>query len=254
MLAEHQRLTKQIDSIQAKLCQFPDGKLICSRNNNRYKWYQSDGRHKVYIPKKNRPLAEQLAAKKYLSLLLEDLSHEKKAIEFYLAHHESDIGKSEHLLTDTSEYQTLLAPFFTPHSKELYDWMHSPYKRNLNHPEQLIHKSSSGNLVRSKSEAIIDMFLYTNKIPFRYECALQLGESVIFPDFTIRHPETGNLYYWEHFGLMDDLSYSRNSCAKLQLYTSHGIIPSIHLITTYETKDSPLSSEIVEKIVSHYFL
>lgn len=98
------------------------------------------------------------------------------------------------------------------------------------------------------------MFLYTNKIPFRYECALQLGESVIFPDFTIRHPETGNLYYWEHFGLMDDLSYSRNSCAKLQLYTSHGIIPSIHLITTYETKDSPLSSEIVEKIVSHYFL
>lgn len=101
---------------------------------------------------------------------------------------------------------------------------------------------------------MIDMFLYTNHIPFRYECALSLGETTIFPDFTILHPKTGDIYYWEHFGRMDEPSYYKNVAPKLQLYISHGIIPSINLITTYETQNNPLSSEIIDKIIHYYFL
>ena len=107
---------------------------------------------------------------------------------------------------------------------------------------------------RSKSEAMIDMILYSHRIPFRYECALYLGNHPIFPDFTIRHPQTGETFYWEHFGMMDDALYAQNTASKLQLYISHGIIPSIHLITTYETKDHPLSIEVIQKTVEHYFL
>lgn len=80
ILKERQRLQKQIDSLQTKLSGFPSGKLICSQNGNRCKWYQSDGHTKVYIPKEEKQLAEQLASKKYLSLLLEDLSHEKRQL------------------------------------------------------------------------------------------------------------------------------------------------------------------------------
>ena len=43
-----------------------------------------------------------------------------------------------------------------------------------------MHKGSSGNYVRSKSESMIDMVLYIHKIPFRYECALILGETTLF--------------------------------------------------------------------------
>ena len=75
-----------------------------------------------------------------------------------------------------------------------------------------------------------------------------------YPDFTIRHPKTGEIIYWEHFGLMDDPSYYQKTFSKLQLYASYGIIPSINLITTYETQEHPLSADIVEKIVKHYFL
>ena len=117
-----------------------------------------------------------------------------------------------------------------------------------------MHKGSSGNYVRSKSESMIDMVLYIHKIPFRYECALTLGETTLFPDFTIRHPQTGEVFYWEHFGLMDNAEYSKNACSKLQLYTNHGIIPSIQLITTYETKEHPLTADVIEKIVEDYFL
>ena len=98
------------------------------------------------------------------------------------------------------------------------------------------------------------MLLYTHKIPFRYECALQIGEIKLYPDFTIRHPKTGAVYYWEHFGLMDNSVYAQNAYTKLQLYTSHGIIPSIQLITTFETKENPINSDIVLKIIKHYFL
>lgn len=254
LLAERQKLDKQIKSIRNKLAELPDGKIVCARNGTNYKWYQSDGHEKVYIPKKDRHLAEQLAIKKYLSLLLEDLLHEKTAIDFYLRHHQNNVGKAHQLLTEASEYQRLLAPYFTPLSQELQDWENAPYEHNQQYQEQLIHKGCSGNLVRSKSESIIDTFLYINKIPFRYECALKMGEVTFFPDFTIRHPETGEVYYWEHFGLMDNSNYSKNTFSKLQFYTTHGIIPGIQLITTYETKENPLNSEIVEKIIRYYFL
>lgn len=186
--------------------------------------------------------------------MLKELTHEKRALDFYLNHHTDYSEEAEHLLTEISGYQELLSPFFKPLSKELSDWMHAPYERNQNFPEHLIHKASSGNLVRSKSEAFIDFFLYTNRIPFRYECKLSLGDTVLYPDFTIRHPATGALYYWEHFGRMDDPSYAKNAYSKLELYTSHGIIPSIQLITTFETAASPLNMEMVEKIIEYYFL
>lgn len=253
IISEYKRLENQIHSIKEKLLKLPPGKLICCNHKNYSKWYQSDGHYKSYIPKPNQSLAEQLAQKKYLSLQLEDLENEKRALEFYL-HHHAPTGKAEKLLTEPSEYQKLLSPFFSPLSKELSDWMHTPYERNMHHSENLIYKSITGNTVRSKSELLIDMFLHTRNIPFRYENALQLGDTTIYPDFTIRHPLNGDYFYWEHFGLMDNTSYIDNACSKLRLYASHGIVPGIHLITTYETKDNPLSTEAIEKLIEYYFL
>ena len=254
MLAESKRLEAQLKNLDLQLRKLPKGNLFCSHTGKYVKWFQTDGKKQTYIPKKNRTLAEQLATKKYLSLLQKDLLQEKGAIDFYLRHHNKEMGKAEQLLNDTPEYQKLLSPFFTPTSTELVNWINTPYEHNPAYTEQLIHKTRSGIYVRSKSEAIIDMFLHQNKIPFRYECALQLGSLTIYPDFTIRHPQTGKVFYWEHFGLMDDPEYCKNTCSKLQLYSSHGIIPSINLITTYETKEHPLSTEVVEKIIEHYFL
>lgn len=133
-------------------------------------------------------------------------------------------------------------------------WMNEPYEKNPQHPEHLLHATSSGIFVRSKSESIIAMALHQNQIPFRYECLLQLGQASFYPDFTIRHPKTGQLYYWEHFGLIDDPSYRQNAFSKLQIYASYGIYPSIQLITTYETAQSPLNAALVETIINHYFL
>lgn len=246
------QLESQIKDVKHELKSLPPGTLSCARNGNYYKWYQCSQNSDTYIPKSNRVFAQQLAYKKYLSTLLEDLSKEKRAIELYLKHY-PEPSKVSSLLSHP-EFQILLAPYFTPFAQEITDWMNSSYDSNPQHTEHLIHRSTSGNLVRSKSEAMIDMLLHVNKIPFRYECALSLGDTLLYPDFTIRHPKTGTFYYWEHFGLMDNPGYSHNTFSKLELYASHGIIPTINLITTYETKASPLDPEIVKNIISRYFL
>lgn len=158
------------------------------------------------------------------------------------------------MLSEQSIYKNLLISHFQPKSEELRNWTNEPYEHNPKHPDGLIHKTFSGIYVRSKSEVLIDSVLYSNNIPFRYECALKLGNTTIFPDFTIRHPETGKFYYWEHFGMMDEPEYYKKVYSKLYLYNSYGIIPSIQLITTYETSENPLDIDDITDIVTRYFL
>ncbi len=253
MKSKYESLEKQIYSLATQLKRFPKGKLICTRNGTRYKWYRSDGHTQTYIPKKNRELAESLAVKKYLTLQKQNLEQEKKAVESYLKRY-PQINEAEKLLAEKSGYLDLLSPYFKPISEELSEWAEAPYDKNPNYIEQLNQKTGGGIRVRSKSEAMIGMVLHMRKIPFRYECLLELGGIAFYPDFTIRHPVTGNVIYWEHFGMMDDPEYCRKTCSKLQIYTSYGIIPSINLITTYETRDDPLNMEMIEKIVEYYFM
>ena len=126
--------------------------------------------------------------------------------------------------------------------------------RNQMYPKQLIHRNNSGIMMRSKSEVLISNYLLSYHIPFRYECELVLGDSVYYPDFTLLHPKTKALLYWEHFGLMDNPGYITHTFSKLPHYALSGIVPSINLITTYETKMYPLNSDAVIKLVENYFL
>jgi len=234
------------------LSNLPPGKLIVTQYQSRFKWYISNENQQAYLPKSQKSIAEELAKKKYLSYKLDELLQDKKAYTQYLQHFAKSSSKSEQLLA-SPHYFPLLKSFFLPKSQTHDEWVNSIYSKNINHPENLIHKSLSTNLVRSKSEAMIDTALFQNNIPYRYECLLQLGDLPFYPDFTILHPITEQIYYWEHFGMMDNPIYAKNTFSKLQIYTSNNIIPSINLITTYETKNAPLNIYQIEKIIHYYF-
>lgn len=53
---------------------------------------------------------------------------------------------------------------------------------------------------------------------------------------------------------MYDPAYAKNAGSKLSLYAANGIIPSVHLITTYETKAYPLNAGMIEHLISYSFL
>lgn len=255
MLDRRNELDEKISAIQQKLLNYPDGKLICTQNGKYIKWYHSDGHIQTYIPKKKREYAEQLAEKKYWTLRLEELVREQRAVESYLKYYSNSpvVEASEQFLTSSPVSEDLLTtiPFNDSHS--IHEWQTSPYKQSEKYPEQLIHKTAGGLYVRSKSESLIAFFLHMNNIPFRYECELQLGEITVYPDFTIMDPRTERIYYWEHFGMIDDPSYARSAIAKIQSYIANRIYPTIQLIMTYETKMNPLDTESVEKTIQYYF-
>lgn len=235
------------------LKKMPKGELRCSKNGQNYKWFDYAGEKRKYIYKKDREFAQQLALKKYYTYELEDATKEQKAISAYLSKSPNP-RKSEKLLSDGTGYKELLQPFMTPINEELNRWVSEKYEKNMNHQENLKFKTSKGYYVRSKSESMIDKILTINRIPFRYECMLNLGGLIMYPDFTIRHPKNGEYFYWEHFGMMDNPSYASGAITKLHSYVSNNIYPTINLITTYETKDNPLDMETIEEIVNKYFL
>jgi len=243
------KINKQIKEIKKQLKQMPEGKLICCSDN----WYCSDGHTKTYIKKKDKSFAERLAIKKYLLASLKDLEREKSAIDMYLRHYPHERENVEALFNGSSEFLNLLSPYFSPLSQELDNWMKSPYENNSKHPEHLTHKVGPDEYVRSKSEAMIAQAFKQHKIPYRYECKLMLGEIEIYPDFTLRHPRTGEVFYMEHFGLLDKPDYVKNMHSKLQLYTSYNIMPGINLILTFENSEHPLTFEEIEMIIEHYF-
>ncbi len=254
-------LESKIDSLQSQIQKLPDGKIIFAKNGMHWKWYLGDGCSKPrYIPKKDIELAQKLTQKKFLILQLENALAEKAALQSYLQHHNPNASTSEIEFLNHPEHKKLLDHLLTPVADDLLKWQNSPYEKSKNHPESLTHKAACGNLVRSKSEALIVLYLTKNQIPFHYEEVLYLtspvnGKTVtFFPDFTIRHPKTKEYFYWDHFGMMDEPSYIQTTTSKLQTYFSNGILPGHQLITTYETKDRPLSSDMIEQVLSRYFL
>ena len=105
MLLEKTQIEEKIRTVQSKLKELPEGKLLCCRNGKYYQWRWSKGDKQTYIPKKQRILAEKLAYKKYLLIQLKNLLHEKKAVELYLLHHNSEAEKAEEDFIHMSEYK-----------------------------------------------------------------------------------------------------------------------------------------------------
>lgn len=92
--------------------------------------------------------------------------------------------------------------------------------------EGLIHRTVKGEAVRSKSEVIITSLLAAHNIEYSYEKVFNGADgSVRFPDFTIENEETGDLYLWEHCGMMSDSQYRKRWEKKQDWYKAQGVLP-----------------------------
>lgn len=91
--------------------------------------------------------------------------------------------------------------------------------------ENLIHRTSSGYMVRSKSEVIIADHLARRGIEALYEHPLTIDGATRYPDFTIEDMESGQNYYWEHCGMLHVPDYRRRWEKKLTWYKANEILP-----------------------------
>lgn len=197
--------------------------------------------------------------RKYLQARLKYCEHETCALQAYIA-------RSAHSLADDAEamlhhpgYSSLLFSETTSYinrfssSAKISHWLADNSEQSPKHPENLKFKTRSGIFVRSKSESMICSVLEAHNIPFKYEYALHLDGKTLYPDFTIMHPVTGEIWYWEHLGMMDDEEYAAKAFSKLNFYNRHQIVIGQNLILTTETVDTPLDEATIENMVALYF-
>jgi len=134
-------------------------------------------------------------------------------------------------------------------NEEIKRWKLEDFKGKKRYEEDLIQTTVTGSRVRSKSEVIIAGMLESKGVPFRYEAELKLGGISFHPDFTILCPKSGNIIYWEHFGMMNDPKYFEQSKNKIQIYFEHGILPCDRLILTYDNADGSIDAKLILSLI-----
>ena len=122
--------------------------------------------------------------------------------------------------------------------------------------ENLIHRTSRGEMVRSKSEVIIADRLATLGVDYIYEHPLSIEGATKYPDFTIEDMESGNTFYWEHCGMLHVPGYRKRWEEKLTWYKDNRILPyedgggeNGTLIITHESAQGGISSQEIEQII-----
>jgi hypothetical protein len=122
--------------------------------------------------------------------------------------------------------------------------------------ENLIHRTSRGEMVRSKSEVIIADRLSALDVEYFYERPLTIEHVTKYPDFTIEDMESGKVFYWEHCGMLHVPSYQKRWEEKLTWYKAHHIArhedgggENGTLIITSESPQGGISSQDIERII-----
>lgn len=123
---------------------------------------------------------------------------------------------------------------------------------NQFYEDRLIHRTARGELVRSKSEVIIANALHYHKLDYVYEPELMLEGKFYRPDFKIEDADTGDVWYWEHCGMMDNPKYKKRWENKKTFYKKNGIEEGKNLIVTYD-KGGSLDSHKLEEIIKKIF-
>ena len=118
------------------------------------------------------------------------------------------------------------------------------------HPETLVHTTSRGERVRSKSEVIIANLLHHAGIDYQYETDLSvLGFSKrILPNFVFI--KNKNIVIWEHLGMADDPDYMSRWAKKLAWYRENDFESGRTLFVTSEMPGLGLDVASLERVVS----
>jgi exodeoxyribonuclease V alpha subunit len=121
------------------------------------------------------------------------------------------------------------------------------------HLEALIHRTRKGVAVRSKSEVIVADTLDGLGISYAYEQPLHSRSDLKdfrLPDFTASFE--GDVYYWEHLGMLNVPNYREAWDRKRQWYEDNGYAD--RLITSEDGPDGSIDAARIEQIARERIL
>lgn len=107
------------------------------------------------------------------------------------------------------------------------------------------YRTVDGHRVRSKAEAMIDNFLYSNGIVHAYEKRLPLENQTVISDFYIPN---GQIYI-EYWGLEENEKYAKRKSEKLKIYEEN----KFKLISLNEADVENLDDSLPRKLIANGF-
>lgn len=241
------KLTKE------RLEKLPEGKLKIKNHNNRIYYYRDEGsnRDKI-ISRNNVVVAKQLAQRNYLENVLKASISEgsflKEVIDKYPKIIPEDIYDQL-----SAERKQLVRPIILPDDQYVREWLEKPYTPKPFHKNDPVFETMKGHRVRSKSEMIIADRLFTNGIPYKYECPLVLGKEIRHPDFTVLKVSERKVLYLEHCGKVGDEGYADDMVDRINLYSENGILLGDRLFLTLESSNRPFDVRTLDNLINEIF-
>jgi len=204
-----------------------------------------------YIRKNEESILKLYAEKLYLSKLQKVLSEELRALNMFKNAY-YPVLKYDVYDGLPEQIKECVTPLFESTANKIDTWYGNHYQKNsFPIDEYNRYTTRSGEYVRSRAECITADIIDELNLKYHYEEALKLDNNLVFPDFTIAHPRTGELYYMELFGMMGEEEYAKSAYRKIAQYTQAGY--AARLLYVFDYPGVPFSPECVRKMLNSVF-
>ncbi len=118
------------------------------------------------------------------------------------------------------------------------------------YPENLQYVTSSGIVVRSKSELMIAEAYISMGIPFIYEPRIDLPDGrTIYADFKVFARSKDRWMYHEHAGMMTDPLYRKRFHKKIEDYISVNLFPHFDILFTFDNPDGSINMHEIRTLI-----
>lgn len=244
-----------------------NGQLVCKKQKGKMRLFKraEDSKEK-YLKQSDRKLIKELSEKTYLQKLDKAAQREKMQIDKCIEVLESKHNRAGQDLADIDNVYDRLPDYVKENvepaemSDEAYarKWQSKKYNRRWMKKDEKYYETPRGDKVRSKSEWIIASMLENAGVPYRYEEIVPLDGRVgvfMHPDFTVLNKRTRQVYYWEHCGMMGERDYMENTfMPKMSEYYNFEFFPGDKILLTFESKDHPLDTVDVKRLIDKYLI
>ena len=249
---------RALAAAKKRLARCADGSIHLKHGKGSSSFYheiprgRGEPRREIFIPRKKKRLITSLCNKKYCERLIPALQNEIAVLETFLRNFDPQ-KKHNAFQSLPKEFSGYVTPVIKTNEQIAADWAAEPFDKNPYPLSNDVYLTKNGEYTRSRLENIAANLLYDLGIPYRYECALYFDDgSVAYPDFTILHPQTLEIYWFELFGMMDDPDYAAAAFQKISKYTQAGILPKLIMIFVH--RDAPFRVESLDAVLKDIFL
>ena len=245
-----QQLESHISKCRLFLRNAPEGYLRPSLQGKRICFYRKrDKSDKQGVYTNEKTLIARLAKKEYAERVLEAAKEELKALERLIK-----IEKEQPVVRAFTGMhpakQELIRPLEITMKERIRQFMEVEFTPHGFKPGSHAVVVDGNHLVRSAAEYRIETALKEAGIPYRYEPDYLTEDGMrLRPDFMMMNPRTGQVFYWEHFGMIEKQDYRDRMLNNLSSYELSGLFPGNGLIATFDDGTHPLSRETIRRII-----